>query len=78
VTGALAPAHVSRRAPKTARVALDQLVHATVALWRTQVVLIFTFAMPSHLVVLAVWTAEAGALAASRFKRQQAPGGAHA
>lgn len=28
------------------RLAQDQLVHAVVALWRTQVVLIFTFAMP--------------------------------
>lgn len=34
------------------RIAMDQLVHATVALWRTQVVLIFTFAMPVAWLVL--------------------------
>jgi ABC-type multidrug transport system permease subunit len=34
------------------RIARDQLVHATVALWRTQVVLIFTFAMPLVWLVL--------------------------
>lgn len=39
-------ARAEERAPGAGRMALDQLVHATVALWRTQVVLIFTFAMP--------------------------------
>jgi ABC-type multidrug transport system permease subunit len=39
-------------AVKPVRLARDQLVHATVALWRTQVVLIFTFAMPLVWLVL--------------------------
>lgn len=39
-------------AVRPAGIARDQLVHATVALWRTQVVLIFTFAMPLVWLVL--------------------------
>lgn len=43
---ALRPVGAEPRGSSAARIARDQLVHATVALWRTQVVLIFTFAMP--------------------------------